>query len=442
MAEDDVRVGDGRGRSAAAVARRAGRGAGALRTDPERSRRLGDVRDRAAARADARDVHRGRTHGELADVRLARDLRPTGHAHGDVRRGASHVEGQNSIEPGMGRDERRAADAACWPGQNRLNWVLARRLEAHETAVRAHHVDRRADVGGRERVAHVRQVLLERRSNIRVHQRRHGPLVLAELGEHLGRDRHRQVGSNCGGDLGDEALVVPIRVGVQQADGERLDAVRDELLYRTANGGFVDRRDDRAVGAGPLGHFANVARVGQRLGLFVDHEAEQRSRRPGLGEMEDVPEPLGDDQADERAAALEDSIGRDGRAVEDGVEIAKADVRTCRCEADAFDHADGLVLGRARRLRQPDALPRAVVQHDIRKGPADVDAEPVRHPAPCVTAGSRYFATRTSQDLAWPSKFSIRDWRAQISPIATLASSSHSWKVTVFRNLPTHSPPV
>ena len=58
VAEDDVRVGDRGRRPAAAVAGRAGNRAGALRADPERPGRLGDVGDRAAAGADARHVDR------------------------------------------------------------------------------------------------------------------------------------------------------------------------------------------------------------------------------------------------------------------------------------------------------------------------------------------------------------------------------------------------
>ena len=112
MAEDDVRVGDGRRRPAAAVAGRARNGAGALRADPERPGRLGDVGDRAAAGADAGDVDGRGAHGEVADLRLARDLRPARHADGDVGRRAAHVEGEDAVEPRVGGDEGRAADAA------------------------------------------------------------------------------------------------------------------------------------------------------------------------------------------------------------------------------------------------------------------------------------------------------------------------------------------
>ena len=68
VAEDDVRVGHGGRGPATAVARRARDGAGALRADPERPRRLGDVGDRASARADAGDVDGRGAHGEVADA--------------------------------------------------------------------------------------------------------------------------------------------------------------------------------------------------------------------------------------------------------------------------------------------------------------------------------------------------------------------------------------
>ena len=67
-------------------------------------------------------------------------------------------------------------------------------------------------------------------------------------------------GATDGGDLGDDALVAAVGVRVQQADGQRLDAARDQLLDGLAHRRLVDRLDDRAVGADPLGDLAHVAR--------------------------------------------------------------------------------------------------------------------------------------------------------------------------------------
>ena len=47
----------------------------------------------------------------------------------------------------------------------------------------------------------------------------------------------------------------------------------------------------------------------------------------------------------ERSAALEHGVRGDRRAVQDRVEVGKADARAVGGEADALDHADGLVLG-------------------------------------------------------------------------------------------------
>ena len=199
-----------------------------------------------------------------------------------------------------------------------------------------------------------------------------------------------------------------VRVRVQQADRQRLDAVVDQLDDRRAHGSLVDRLDDRPVGAGALGHLADVAGVGQRVGLVVDHEAEQRPGRPRLGEVEDVAKPARHDQPDERAATLEDRVRRHGRAVEDRVEVGQADARAVGGKADPLDDADGLVFRCARGLRDPHLPAGAVVQDDVGERPADVDAEAVAHPASTASARSRYFSTRTSQVRACASKFSIR----------------------------------
>ena len=199
--------------------------------------------------------------------------------------------------------------------------LLQAELKAHQAAVRPHDLDRRPHVRGCKTVADVRQVPLEDRRDVRVHQRRHRALVLAELGQDLRGDRHRQVGRDGGGDVRDDALVAAVGMRVEQADGQGLHPVGDELLDGGTHGRRVDRLDDRPIGACSLGHLADVAGVGQRLGLLVDHEPEQRPRRPRLGEVQDLAEAFRHDQADERTAALEDGVRRDGGAVEDRVEV-------------------------------------------------------------------------------------------------------------------------
>ena len=55
----------------------------------------------------------------------------------------------------------------------------------------------------------------------------------------------------------------------------------------------------------------------------------------------------------------------------------------------------------------------------------------------------KYLFALISPDLAWPSKFSARAARPQSLPSSPLSLSDvTSWYVQVFKNLPTHSPPV
>ena len=89
--------------------------------------------------------------------------------------------------------------------------------------------------------------------------------------------------------------------------------------------------------------------------------------------------------------------------------LGQADLCSRRREADALDHADRLVVRRARRLREPYTLAPTVVQDDVRERAADIDPEAIRHDCSVLTrVGWRYLATRRSQLRAWPSKFSIR----------------------------------
>jgi len=63
------------------------------------------------------------------------------------------------------------------------------------------------------------------RSEVGVHDRRDGPLVLTELGRHLVRRRHVETALTQDG--GDGAFVRGIEIGVQQADGDGFRAVRN-----------------------------------------------------------------------------------------------------------------------------------------------------------------------------------------------------------------------
>ena len=86
------------------------------------------------------------------------------------------------------------------------------------------------------------------------------------------------------------------------------------------------------------------------------------------------------------------------------------DLRLGDGELDALDDADRLVVRRAGRLCEPDALPVAVMEEDVGERPADVDPEAVGHvPSslaghhrPCVLRDPHVAASRVALEVLDP----------------------------------------
>ncbi len=132
LAEHDVAVGH-RQRTAATVAGGAGIGARALRPDPV----AGSVEetDRAAARRDRVDHHHRRPHAHAGHQRLEGAL-VFAVVVSHVRRGPAHVEGDDALEPRLGRGLDRADDAARGARQDGV--LALKQMGVGQPAVRLH----------------------------------------------------------------------------------------------------------------------------------------------------------------------------------------------------------------------------------------------------------------------------------------------------------------
>ena len=96
--------------------------------------------------------------------------------------------------------------------------------------------------------------------------------------------------------------------------------------------------------------------------------------------FEDIPVPLGGEQAELRALALQQRIGRDGGAVNDALgraeERGPVDAERFGDQLQSGEHADGLILWGRGRFRGRD--PSAVVDGDeVGERASDVDADSV-----------------------------------------------------------------
>ncbi len=74
-----------------------------------------------------------------------------------------------------------------------------------------------------------------------VEKRCHRPLVLAVLGQHGRGEGHTELREASRGELTNPPLVIAVRVGVQQADGDAIDASSAESLERFVHALLVQR---------------------------------------------------------------------------------------------------------------------------------------------------------------------------------------------------------
>ena len=84
-------------------------------------------------------------------------------------------------------------------------------------------------------------------------------------------------------------------------------------------------------------------------------------------------------QTDTGALAFENRIGRDRGAVEDRVDVGRADAGLFADEFDARRDADRLIFGRGRGFCLERAPTNLVVQQQVREGPAHVDTQSHRN---------------------------------------------------------------
>ncbi len=104
-----------------------------------------------------------------------------------------------------------------------------------------------------------------------------------------------------------------IGVGVDESDRDRLDARRDQRIDSFGGGGQVERLGDIALRIDSLGHGQSKAAWDERLRLLPGEIVE--ARHAERANLQNVPEPRRADQADPRAATLQDRVGGDGRAM-------------------------------------------------------------------------------------------------------------------------------
>ena len=193
--------------------------------------------------------------------------------------------------------------------------------DGHQPAGRLHDHDRHVfrqpePLGGvGEQFGQAREISLDDRQHVGVQRDRAGPLVLAELGENVGRDADRDAGQCLSQDRPGPPFVRRVGIGVQKAYRHRRDPVGAQPLGDTAQAVLVERRDLVAGGIEPAAHRMAILARDERLGSCLADVVEARPVLPP--DQQQVAKPLVRDEGDAGAAALKQRVGRGGHAVPD-----------------------------------------------------------------------------------------------------------------------------
>ena len=139
-----------------------------------------------------------------------------------------------------------------------LHRLADARRRAGDTAVGLHDEQGSADALGVERRAQHAHVAAHRRHDGGVQGGGHAALELAELREHLRRERHQHSRILVGEDGVHALLVRGVGVGVQEDHGHRGDAELGELARHRPRAILVEGREDGAVRVQALRHLEDA----------------------------------------------------------------------------------------------------------------------------------------------------------------------------------------
>src|SRR5712671_1242419 len=173
-------------------------------------------------------------------------------------------------------------------------------------------------------------------------------------------------------------LVGRVHEGEQVTNGDGLHAGGFEFLRCPPHRGAIERNQHIAEIVGALGDLACAALRRDRNGLLV--EVIERIAVTGLSrDFLDRAVALGDQEPDTGPTHFKERIGGDGGAVGEEIDLRGIDAPADEIR-DAVEHACGRIARGARHFLHQQRPGGHVVQHEIRVGAADIDADPIaRH---------------------------------------------------------------
>ena len=239
-----------------------------------------------------------------------------------VGAGAADIERQDVADPGIAPHPQRAGHPARGARHQDVNRVLLGLERAHQPAVRTQQRQLARHAGIGQFRAQVGHVLAHHRAHRGIGDGGQRALVFLHFGQHFVAERDRHARQHFSGDLAHPCLVCAAGISVDQADGDRLDALLLEEAKLRAHIAVIERAQFLALGIDPALDRDRVFKRGERGRFGPDDPCRQTAGHIAARDLHHVAIALGGHQPHARTLAFEHGIGGNGGAVEEIVDRA------------------------------------------------------------------------------------------------------------------------
>ena len=358
-----------------AVAGGTGVGAGAFRADADRAL-FGDGGDGPAAGPDGVNVDHREGERVHADPARSREGGLAAPDERHIRAGAAHVDGQQVVDPGGPTQPGRPLGAGGRARKREMHGAARGLFRRAGAAIRLHHQQRRLDAAVGQAGGKPPDIVPDHRLHRGVQRGCHRALIFPKDRKDIDGKRDFDIREAGTEDLAGPALMVPVGVGVQQDHGDRIETGGADGFRGRLDRGLVQRRGLRSVDADTARHLEDVPGLHRAFRLDPGEQVGG-ARDFGPADFQHMAEAPCRDKAGTGALALQDRIGDDGRAVQDGGDFRRPGPGQVKHLVHAAEEAVGRGARHRGRLGDMQRAARAVRQDDVGEGAADIEAERV-----------------------------------------------------------------
>ena len=267
-------------------------------------------------------------------------------------------------------------------------------MGSHGAAARLHDRDRRGQLHLGEAAFQLREIAPHDRLDVCVDDGRARPLELLHLRQHVRRKGEVDVRVPGADVLRDALLVLRIRVGVQEADRDGGDAVREQLVGRGGETFRFEWTNHASPKVDALGDLLPEVAGDERGRLVPVHVVEARVPEPA--DLEHVAESRRRDEADLRPRAGDHGVGRHRGGVREIPHLAGDDVSGLDHLGEPGADRVAVVVGGGKRLDDREA-PGRIHRGNVGKRPSNIHADALHGALPRAHR-SRSAAKRRPRD--------------------------------------------